>query len=482
MAVMTQVVGALVEAWGEVRVQRARVILSLVGVVAAVAAMSTVIALGDLIVQSNKEMTETWSGRQVTLTLAPSQTTGEGEDPGPVDQGGGVVVSGGGAGVVSGYEGDSRDGTGGDAAGEGAAGDDGDWLAEAQGAVADPVGDAMLTVADRFSIPFWSRLTYGYLQLREMQELMTSGTFHGAPVAPPEYGYADPQVMAVDPAYQVIYRLEMDSGRWLQSGDVNQRVTPVVINSVMWEQFGSPDVRVPLVLSTIGDIRESVRVVGVVEAASQWDPPMVYMPYDSWALMQPADAATGQVPDVAGGAQMVVWAGPDQADQARQQLPAALSAVLGDGWTVDVWGGEQMDSGEDQLAMIRLVVMVIGAIVVTLGALGLLNVSIVTVRQRIREIGIRRAVGASARRVFFAVFMESVVATLIAGVIGVALAILVLRFLPMEQMGIYVQEQPPFPASAALAGVGIATGVGALCGILPALAAVRVRPIDAIRY
>jgi putative ABC transport system permease protein len=52
----------------------------------------------------------------------------------------------------------------------------------------------------------------------------------------------------------------------------------------------------------------------------------------------------------------------------------------------------------------------------------------------------------------------------------------------MESMGIYLQDQPPFPMSAAVAGVGIASAVGALCGIIPAFAAVRVRPIDAIRY
>ena len=81
----------------------------------------------------------------------------------------------------------------------------------------------------------------------------------------------------------------------------------------------------------------------------------------------------------------------------------------------------------------------------------------------------------SARRSAGSIVL-SVLKTLAWAVIGVALAILVLRFLPMDQMGIFVQEQPPFPASAALAGVGT------LCGILPALAAVRVRPIDAIRY
>ncbi|MCI6411325.1 ABC transporter permease, partial [Schaalia hyovaginalis] len=131
---------------------------------------------------------------------------------------------------------------------------------------------------------------------------------------------------------------------------------------------------------------------------------------------------------------------------------------------------------------IRKIIMVTGGIVILLGAMGLLNVAIVTVRQRIREIGIRRAMGASAKRVFFSVFMESVVATFVAGVIGVGIAIVIVRTLPLETLGLLLQDRPAFPMKAAVDGVGIATGIGALCGIIPAVAAVKVKPIDAIRY
>ena len=78
--------------------------------------------------------------------------------------------------------------------------------------------------------------------------------------------------------------------------------------------------------------------------------------------------------------------------------------------------------------------------------------------------------------------MESVVATFVAGIVGVGIAVIVTRYLPLESMGIMLQNAPTFPMSAAIAGIGIATGVGALCGIIPAIAAVKVRPIDAIRY
>ena len=61
MNAVSQILGALIEAWGEVKVQKARVVLSLVGVVAAVAAMTIVIALGDLLLQSSRELAELYN-------------------------------------------------------------------------------------------------------------------------------------------------------------------------------------------------------------------------------------------------------------------------------------------------------------------------------------------------------------------------------------------------------------------------------------
>ncbi|MBM7412337.1 ABC-type antimicrobial peptide transport system permease subunit [Clavibacter michiganensis] len=60
-------------------------------------------------------------------------------------------------------------------------------------------------------------------------------------------------------------------------------------------------------------------------------------------------------------------------------------------------------------------------------ALSLVNISLVTVKQRIRDIGVRRSFGASAGRIFFAVMMRSIVATVAAGVTGVVVAVAVVK-------------------------------------------------------
>ena len=433
MNAVSQILGALIEAWGEVKVQKARVILSLVGVVAAVAAMTVVIALGDLILQSSREMAELYEGRSVTLRLTPESNSNATEGPsagGPYQDASDPAAA---TGAQTAKRPDEK----------------------------DTIGEAMATLANRHDIRYWSRLSSSGGEITEVHQARASGQFRGYPVVRTDDMFNDVTIQAVDPAYQVIFRTRMLAGRWVAPSDAEQRLTPVVISEVLWNQLGrAPIDQVPIVLHTTDGT--AVRVVGVTKSSSRFDMPTMYVHYD---------AARATLPQM-GAPSMIAWVGPDDADQARTVLPRALASILGDGWRVTVTGGEHEDIGEEQLGTISRVIMIIGGIIVFLGA----------VRQRVREIGIRRAVGASAARVFFAVFMESVVATFAAGVIGVGIAIVVVRSLPLETMGIALSDTPAFPVGAAIAGVAISSSIGALCGIIPALAAVRIKPIDAIRY
>lgn len=442
MNAVSQILGALIEAWGEVKVQKARVVLSLVGVVAAVAAMTIVIALGDLLLQSSRELAELYEGRSVTLRLTPESSSNASEGPassGPYQDASDPAS----AGAQTAKRPDEK----------------------------DTLGEAMGTLAERTDIHYWSRFSSGGGDIVETRQARSSGQFRGYPLTKIGDMVDGVAFQGVDPSYAVIYRTRMLAGRWVESSDADQRLIPVVISQTLWDQLGrAPIDQVPIVLHTSDGV--AMRVVGVTKSKSSFDMPTVFAHYD---------AARVSFPQMTSPA-MIAWVGTENADQARETLPRALASILGEGWKVSVSGGEHEDIGEEQLGTISNVIMIIGGIIVFLGALGLLNVAIVTVRQRVREIGIRRAVGASAARVFFAVFMESVVATFVAGVIGVGIAVVVVRFLPLEALGVTLSDTPAFPAGAAIAGVAISTSIGALCGIIPALAAVRIKPIDAIRY
>lgn len=443
MNAVSQILGALIEAWGEVKVQKARVVLSLVGVVAAVAAMTIVIALGDLLLQSSRELAELYEGRSVTLRLNPESSSNASEEP-----------------AAGGPSQDASDPSSAAGAQTAKRPDEKDTL-----------GEAMGTLAERTDIHYWSRFSSGGGDIVETRQARSSGQFRGYPLTNIADMVDGVAFQGVDPSYEVIFRTRMLAGRWVVSSDADQRLVPVVISESLWNQLGrAPIDQVPIVLHTSDGV--AMRVVGVTKSKSSFDMPTVFAHYDAARISFPQMGAPS----------MFAWVGTENADQARETLPRALASILGEGWKVSVSGGEHEDIGEEQLGTISNVIMIIGGIIVFLGALGLLNVAIVTVRQRVREIGIRRAVGASAARVFFAVFMESVVATFVAGVIGVGIAVVVVRFLPLEALNITLSDTPAFPAGAAIAGVAISTSIGALCGIIPALAAVRIKPIDAIRY
>ena len=140
-------------------------------------------------------------------------------------------------------------------------------------------------------------------------------------------------------------------------------------------------------------------------------------------------------------------------------------------------------SNGDPLKSAQLAVGGIAGLVLLLGAVGMLNISMVTVRYRVREIGIRRSFGATSQRIFLGVMMESVEATAAAGIIGVMLSVAVVKN-PWIQARVApgLTEYPAFPLEAAMLGLGAAVLVGALAGAIPALVAVRIKVIDAIRF
>lgn len=136
----------------------------------------------------------------------------------------------------------------------------------------------------------------------------------------------------------------------------------------------------------------------------------------------------------------------------------------------------------EQFALTTLITSLVAGLVLSLGGLNLLNVQLIAMRQRIREIGVRRSFGATAARIFVTVMFESIVATTAAGLVGI-IAVVAIMQSPLVVEGMFeLQEVPQFPISAAIGGLVGALLVGALAGLVPALVAVRVRVIDAIRF
>ena len=287
-------------------------------------------------------------------------------------------------------------------------------------------------------------------------------------------------VTAVDPPYAAMHRTVVQQGRWFTEDDTKLLAPPLIVNEAFWQRLGSPALDShPTVTVLRGEQKVTAVVIGVRKTPESPDDPTATL------LNATADRLLPEGQDqMFGSPSLEGWVPPELGDSLKTAITAEFEQALGK----DAVGVNRNDylasQGQDPLLYFTFLVVGVAVLILLLGALGLVNIAMVTVRHRIREIGVRRSFGATSARVFFAVMMESVVATVVAGAAGVALSVLIVKSPWAENLlgqGM-IADMPPFPVEAAVIGLLSATAVGALAGILPALVAVRVRVIDAIRY
>jgi putative ABC transport system permease protein len=323
--------------------------------------------------------------------------------------------------------------------------------------------EAFAGAMDRYGISYTSRVQWGGISAQFPDGVMGINA------------------QGVDLPYAVMHRISLEQGSWFTSRDTERLAPPIVVSEEVWERLGSPDLRRDPRIGIVTPTGEVTAIIVGVTPKQSLDGSNLaaYLLTDDFDDLVPSDPMYPAIPSYE------AWVPPEIADQLIPLVQQDIAGALGKDWQVDVqrqdylaWQGE-----DDPFLAAKIIVTGIAVLVMLLGALGLLNIALVTVRHRIREIGIRRAFGATAGRVFFAVMMESVVATFVAGAAGVLLAIVLVKNPITESyVALAIQDIPGFPVEAALIGLGVSVLVGALAGLLPALVAVRVKVIDAIRY
>jgi putative ABC transport system permease protein len=123
----------------------------------------------------------------------------------------------------------------------------------------------------------------------------------------------------------------------------------------------------------------------------------------------------------------------------------------------------------------------IAGISLVVGGIGIMNIMLVSVTERTREIGIRKAVGARRRDILAQFLTEAVVVSLVGGGIGVALGVLLSTAIAQIDLGGQRLETLVAP-DAVLLAFGVSAAIGLFFGIYPAARAARLNPIEALRY
>ncbi len=164
----------------------------------------------------------------------------------------------------------------------------------------------------------------------------------------------------------------------------------------------------------------------------------------------------------------------------EEELTGIVRAARGlDAMEEDNFEINKTEAFREQLAGVKAVVYAIGifltGLALIVGGIGVMNIMFVTVKERTREIGVRKAVGASRRAVLSQFLIEAVLVCIAAGSIGILLSLgvtaIVNQFVPAT-----------FALGTVLLAFGICVGVGVIFGVVPAWNAARMDPIEALRH
>ncbi len=298
-----------------------------------------------------------------------------------------------------------------------------------------------------------------------------SGIVQGAATLRYESRRRDAMALGVGDRFAEMRNMRVDAGRFFTADDLSSRRRYTVIGrTIQQELFGEEN---PLG-KTLKVNDTEFRVVGILEHKGN----SLGMDLDDLVLL-PATSAL-DVYGLQGFSSLMVRA----RDAANTQ--AAIDDVTE---VLKRRHNNQVDftvvSQDDLLAtvnsimgMMTSVLVAIASIALLVGGIGIANIMLVSVRERTREIGVRRAVGATANTILLQFLVEAVVISSLGGLIGLGLGAGIIGLARLAIPGLPVQLSPWIVFTA----IGFSAMVGVVSGVMPARSAAKLDPVEALRY
>lgn len=282
----------------------------------------------------------------------------------------------------------------------------------------------------------------------------------------------DTTVTGVGEQYLEMKNQTLESGRFIQFSDILSRQKVCVAGYyVAWDLFGGVDNAIGQTLKIDGI---GYKIVGVVsrqvedelEAGGTDD--VLYLPYSS---------AARQIKSANVNSYVFATVDLDHTAQAKNAINLFLMEIFKDSDLFRVTAmSELLDSLNSIMSMMSLMLGGIAGISLLVAGVGVMNIMLVSVTERTREIGIRKALGAQKRTIMQQFVIEAAVTSSLGGVIGIVVGSIATTVIG-SLIGL---EATPTPG-AILISFTVSVGIGLIFGYMPANRAARLNPIDALR-
>lgn len=283
-----------------------------------------------------------------------------------------------------------------------------------------------------------------------------------------ESSYA--MVTGVDETYDEIDGMATKQGRFLQYVDIDKLLKVCVIGTYYEQEYYGNGKAVGETIKING---EPYTIIGVLEeqsdSAEGSADQCVYIPYTNAAKMSWNTSISSYV---------VSMKDAEQMDTAKTVLESKLTEILGSSDYYNITATQEiLDEMNDIINMLKAALVLIAGISLLVGGIGIMNIMLVSVTERTKEIGIRKSLGAKEKHIKQQFVIEAGTISGMGGIIGIlfggAVAFLIGKLMDMSIV----------PSVAAIIiSFSVSVGIGVIFGFLPAKNAASLNPIDALRF
>ena len=321
-----------------------------------------------------------------------------------------------------------------------------------------------------------SNRNLSYEALKELADENSSGISY---IAPQINGNATVKVgnksrsttlNGTSPEYEHIKNMHVQSGRYLLSFDMDYMQKVAIIGTAVANDVFEGEDPVGKTMKINGQI---FKVVGLLEEKADGQDRS-----DDDQVIIPVTVAQRLTRNTIIRSFSVQASSPEIVDDVMEKLNVFLTKIYKDSNAVLVFNQAQMLSTlNDVTGMLSVILGGIAAISLLVGGIGIMNIMLVSVTERTREIGIRKAIGAKRRNILVQFLIEAIMVTGTGGLMGVLIGLAVIKFI----IGGFNITTPVYSPFWITLSFGISLVVGVVFGLFPANKAARLNPIVALR-